>query len=66
MTVQLNSAVHDDLREAIEYYDRTAGSEIAIDFHDEFLRLAGLAADAPRTFRIYREDSTEIQRVNLQ
>lgn len=66
MSFQLNSAVHDDLREAIEYYDRTAGSKIAIDFYNEFLRFASLAADAPRSFRIYEDDPTEIRRVNLR
>lgn len=66
MSFQLNSAVHDDIREAIEYYDKKAGSQIAIDFYDEFLRSAALASASPRSYRIYDDDATEIRRVNLR
>ncbi|HMO80612.1 MAG TPA: hypothetical protein PKD24_07450 [Pyrinomonadaceae bacterium] len=66
MSFELNSAVHNDLREAIEHYDDTARSKVAIDFYREFLRFAGLAAEAPRAFRIYENDPTEIRRVNFR
>ncbi len=66
MTIQLNSAVHADLREALEYYDETAGSQIAADFYQEFQRFADLAASSPLAYRVYLEDPTDIRRVNFR
>lgn len=59
MIFQLNSAVYDDLREAV-------GSQIALNFYDEFKRYAGLAAKSPLSYRIYAEDPAEIRRVNFR
>ena len=66
MNFQLNSAVYDDLREALEYYDETAGSQFAVNFYDEFKSYAGLAAKAPLSYPIYAEDPREIRRVNFR
>jgi plasmid stabilization system protein ParE len=66
MTFQVNAAVQDDLRAAIEYYSETAGSEIAIDFYEEFRRHAELAASSPRAYAIYMADPDSIRRVNFR
>lgn len=66
MNIQLVSAVHDDLREAMEYYLETAGSQISLEFYEEFQNFAELAARSPRSFRIYSAEPTEIRRVNFK
>lgn len=65
MNVQLNSAVHRDIREAMEYYLETATGQISLEFYEEFQHFAELAAKSPLSFRVYAEDPTEIRRVNL-
>ncbi len=66
MTVQLNSAVHDDVREAMEYYLETATSQISLKFYDEFQQLTILAAQSPRSYRVYSDDPSEIRRANFK
>ncbi len=66
MIIQLNSAVHDDLREALQHYAETAGSQIALDFYEEFQGSADSAASSPLSYRVYLEDPTEIRRVNFR
>ncbi len=65
MNFQLNSAVHNDIREAMEFYNETAGSEMALGFYGEFRRHAELAARSPSSYRIYLDDPTKIRRVNF-
>lgn len=66
MNIQLISAVHEDLREAMEYYLETSGSQIAMEFYQEFQECADRAAKSPLAYRIYLEDPTEIRRVNFR
>lgn len=66
MIVQINSAVYDDLREAIEYYAETAGSQIAIQFYEQFQLSIELIKKRPLSFPVYLEDDTEIRRTNFK
>jgi len=65
MKFQLNSAVHDDIRAALEYYHEHAGTDIALSFYQEFLRYAALAASSPRSYAIYMDDPDGIRRANF-
>lgn len=66
MSFELNSAVHYDIREAIEYYFKTAGSSIASDFYEEFLQRAEVATKSPYSYRIYLDDPTQIRRADFR
>ena len=66
MNIQLNSAVHDDLRETMEYYLETAGSQIALEFYEEFQHFAELAARSPSSYRVFSEDPPVVKRVNFE
>jgi plasmid stabilization system protein ParE len=66
MRFLLSSAVHDDLRAAIEYYHETAGEPVAADFYEEFLHYAALAAKTPKAFAIYMNDPDGTRRVNFR
>ena len=66
MKFHLSSAVHDDLRAAVEYYRDSAGADVAAAFYEEFLRSAASAAASPRAYAIYMEDPDETRRVNLR
>lgn len=66
MKFQLSSAVHEDLRAAIEYYRETAGEDVAAEFYEELLRYAALAAESPKAYAIYMDDPELTRRVNFR
>ena len=66
MKFQLNSAVYDDLREIMEYYDEAADSSIASNFYDEFRHYADLAAMMPKSYLVYLDSPEKIRRVNFR
>ena len=66
MKFQLNSAVYDDLREIMEYYDGAADSQVASNFYDEFRRCADRAVTAPKAYPVFLDNPEKIRRVNLR
>ena len=66
MKFQLISAVYDDLREIMQYYDEAADDESASRFYDEFRHYADLAAGSPKSYRVFMDDPDKIRRVNLK
>jgi hypothetical protein len=66
MKFQLNSAVYDDLREIMEYYDEAADGETSNRFYDEFRHCADRAAAAPKSHAVYMDGPDKIRRVNLK
>ncbi len=66
MNIQLNSAVHNDLRVTMEYYLETAGVQVALEFYEEFQHFAELAVRSPRSYRVFSEDPPEVRRVNFK
>jgi len=66
MRLQLSSAVYEDLREILEYYDETADRTVADGFYQEFRQYVELAARSPKSYPIYLDDPDQIRRVNLR
>lgn len=66
MKFQLNSAVYNDLREIMEYYDEAADSDVASSFYDEFRHYADLAAMTPKSYSVYLDSPEKIRRVNFK
>lgn len=50
MKVELNSSVYSDILDAMEYYDESAGVDVAAQFYLEFRRYAKEAASRPFSF----------------
>ncbi len=66
MKFQLNSAVYNDLRKILEYYDEAADCNVATDFYDEFRHSADLAAMTPKSYSVYLDSPEKIRRVNFR
>lgn len=62
MKVELNSSVYSDLLEIMEYYDESAGVDIAAEFYAEFRQYAKAAATRPYSFAMHSEG---LRRVSL-
>lgn len=62
MKVELDSKVHSDLLEIMEYYEDEAGTDVAADFYVEFHTFARRAADSPYSYAKYGD----FRRVNLR
>ncbi len=63
MIVRLHPEVDSDLLEAMEYYEREAIAELALEFYEEFRRCAKVIGQRPRSFP---EIDDGIRRMNFQ
>lgn len=62
MKVRLHPAVDSDLLEIMEYYEETAGSDLAADFYAEFRLYADQIGERPQSFPQF---TTRLRRTNL-
>lgn len=63
MIVRLHPEVDNDLLEAMEYYEREAVPELAVEFYAEFRRCSGQLGLRPESFPI---TDSGLWRMNLQ
>lgn len=62
MKFEISSEAHLDILDAMEFYERSAGLEIAADFYSQFRRTADQIASRPTSFPIHIKN---YRRVNL-
>jgi toxin ParE1/3/4 len=62
MRVRLHPTVDSDLSGIREHYEKEAGSEIAAEFYDEFLRQAEMIGERPESFA---RQNARLRRSNL-